>query len=552
MNSLKRNTSVIVVLAFLVGMSVLIGNEKALQAKSGHPDPALTLAVAEGLVENGMRDAALRGEAMVLYEDVLASVTGADSLSRSYQARAHLGLALIHTFDLLDLIPALSNFLGINLSDLLGSLGSLSAAASPAGFQVAATCTPTDFEDYLWTLNALLTNMVAPIAEDFKAALELDPAVTLRLSDAWVTIIPDDPLTPADEAITLDLSGEWDAADTAFFQGALQAILGGLKILAAYDGPLQNFANPAITPDCVPVPGSADWTALFGPYGQLVQGGVERMTESGELLAEGLRALGEGLTLLAGETDDQNNDVIKYEDVGEDGLAPGDTTYPGPDADGTESNHQYDPGEPWGMASVGQLLDSLLGGLLGGGLPVSLSQVSQILTLPVLTGLMNSLSDSAENGTPVDLIPTLLKPLLSSFGMSMTDQELYGLGLPALNLGALYHPPLADFSVFSALTDAAGTVIAEPESGDTAHAWPDASGRVDAPNASLDPNYTFMRDRDAGGNAVGVFGGIILLPVTDPSDFDASGNLIGTVDYLPMMNPQYNSLLTVLGGLLGP
>jgi hypothetical protein len=68
----------------------------------------------------------------------------------------------------------------------------------------------------------------------------------------------------------------------------------------------------------------------------------------------------------------------------------------------------------------------------------------------------------------------------------------------------------------------------------------------------VDPNYTFMRDHDAGGNAVGVFGGIILLPVTDPSDFDASGNLTGTVDYQPMMNPQYNSLLTVLGGLLGP
>jgi hypothetical protein len=542
-------------MALLLAAALGIRNDAVAQATGNKPSQMADQA--DALLRTGLRDNQVRTEALWLYQDVLDSCTSGDAECRPLMARAHLGLGLINTFDFFDLLPALSSLLGIDITSLLGSLSAAAApAAAPAvaaagGGEVwaAGSCSYINIRDYLLTLDEMLSNMLAPSAEHFAAARALDPGVTLTVEDAWVMLAPDDPATPEDESIVLDLSGEWDAADAALFEGVFDALVGGVKIVMSYDGPIQQLVNSSLTPGCAPAPGGAEWTSLFGPYGPLTDGGAERMGQAQERLATGLSALAESFRLFTAETDDQSDDLLRYYDVGKDGLGPGDPGYPGPDADGSEDNGAYDVGEPWGMESVGGLLNSLLGGLLG-GLPMSLSDLSKMLPPAALADMLDSMGDSAENGTPVDLIPTLLKPLLGALGLAGTDQELYAQGLPALNLGALFIPPLPDISVIMPLTDASGVTITEPEAGDTSHTWPDGSGRVDPPNGTVDPAYSFYPDQDGAGNDVGVMGGLILNPVTTPADFDGAGNLIGTVDYEPMMNPRFNSLMGLLGSIM--
>lgn len=554
MNCLRKKMALAIVLALALGLLAQVGEQGRLGAAGKKPDPAALLAQADDLIRGDIRDSNTRTEAFFLYEDVLEIAAGDGALSRHYRAGAQMGLGLINLFDLLDLLPALTTFLGFDLTDLFDLLPfGLSAAGPPPAFHPAQTCTPLDFEDYLWFMDSLLSNMLLPISEHFRLARELDPAVTKIITDAQVTLIPDDPATPEDETAVLDLSGEWDATDMALLQGGLDLLVGGIKLLTSYDGPLQGVVNSTFTPDCTPRSGSEEWTALFGPYGLLVSGGEERMNQAEALFVRGFAGLADGLNGLAWETDDQTDDITRYKDIGKDGLAAGDTAYPGPDADGSEGNRQYDPGEPWGMESAEALISGLLGGVFG-GVPLDLEEMSRLLPLPVLAEVMEAMGRSAESRTPVDLIPTLIKPLLANFGLNFKDQELYALGLPAFNLGALFLPPLADFSVFEGLKDANGVVFTEPETatGDTSHTWPDGSGRVDPSNGTVDPLYSFFQDLDAGGNPVGVLGGLISLPITEPEDFDTDGNLIGEVEYQPMMNPQFNALLTALGGLLGP
>jgi hypothetical protein len=548
----------LVLLAWTGILGIVLVDPGGSRAAGDALDPAQMTDAADALIRTGLRDHQVRTEALWLYEDVLKICTGDDPGSRSLKARAHLGLALIHSFDLFDLLPALANLLGLDLTNIFDLILGIipleepsMASASAAQFQVAQACDPIEFRDYLQTLDELVSNMVGPIADHYAAARELDPGVTLVVENAWAEITPDDPATPEDESMIIDLSGEWDATDACFFQGLMDLILGGVKILTSYDGPFQNLVNTTMTPDCAPLPGSDEWTALFGPYGPLTEGGADRMLKAREHMMSGFYALRDGLDLMVLETDDQSDDVIRYRDVGSDGLGPDDVGYPGPDPDGTEGNGSYDLGEPWGMESLGELMNELLAGLLG-DLPITIEDLSRLLPPPVLAGVMHSLGQSVENSSPVDLILTLIKPLLEALGIGgLTDEMLYSLGLPALNLGALFNPPLPDFSVMEPLKDADGIAYTEPETatGDTSHIWPDGSGRVDPPNGTVDAAYSFSQDLDEQGQPVGVLGGLLLLPITTPEDFDAEGNLIGEVDYQPMMNPEYMVLLTNLAGL---
>ncbi|HUT54347.1 MAG TPA: hypothetical protein VM658_13240 [bacterium] len=548
---MKKNVAAWMTLLLLAAAPAILLLDLGSSQAQG-PAPADLVAAAEAKIRTGINDPETRTEAVWLYEDALDLVKGDDAASRSIKARAHLGLAVINLIDFFDLLPALSNFLGIDILDLFNPSAAAAMTMAGAGGPVrpAAACTAVDFEDYLFFLDRMLTNMLMPTIDHARLARELDPGVTLVVETGMAVLVPDNPATPEDDSMVLDLAGEWDATDAALFQGGLEVLLGGLKLLLSYDGILQSMINPTLSPACQPVPGSDDWTDTFGPYNLIVpDGGEQRMIAAGALMAAGFQAFHEGLELLAAETDDQSDDLVRYYDYGSDGLGPADPGYPGPDADGTEANGAYDPGEPWGMDSIGVLLDSLLGSLLS-GLPFNLSDLSRMLPPPALAALVESMGQSAESGTPVDLVPTLLKPLLPALGLGGTDQQLYALGLPALNLGALFLPPLADLSVISPLTDAAGTPITEPEAADVSHTWPDGSGRVDPPNGTVDAAYSFYQDQDAEGNDVGVMGGLVLTPVTTPADFDAEGNLIGAVEFDPMMNPQFNSLMGLLGALL--
>jgi hypothetical protein len=540
----KKNKFLVAVCA-----AILVVGRGADRAQGASPSDMAD--AAEAMIRTGLSDPETRTEAVWLYEDVLDMVTGDDPASRALRARAHLGLAVINLFDFFDLLPALSSFLGIDLLDLINPAGA--AMAGPAGMaRPAQACTAIDFEDYLWTLDGMLTNMLTPTIYNARMARQLDPAVTLMIESGTVVLVPDDPDVPGDDSLSLDLAGEWDATDAAFFQGALEVLLGGLKVLFSYDGILQSLINPALSPGCNPPTGSDEWTAVFGPYNAIIADGDARMTEARDLLAEGFVAISDALDMLVLETDDQTDDLIRYLDYGEDGLGPGDTAYPGPDADGTEGNGLYELGEPWGMESVGDLLLDLIGGLLGGGIDLDLSEISKLLPPTAFVEVMDALGQSAQSSTPVDLIPTLIKPLLGILGIDFTEQQLYELGMPALNLGALFNPPITDLSVIDPLKDSNGVPYADPEpaGGDTSHVWPDGSGRVDAPNGVPSEVYTFSMDVDEFGQPVGVLGGLILLPDTTGATFDGDGNLIDGMAYDPMMNPDYNALLSTLGALM--
>jgi len=554
MSRAKKKKILLVSLAsmfLLAPLGILLLDRGALRAQG--VTPAEMIDAAEAMIQTAIEDPETRTEAIWLYEDALKNIKGDDQAARSLKARAHLGLALINLFDFFDLLPALSSFLGIDLLDLFSGLGGIIGGAGAGMAQPAALCTPIDFEDYLFTVEQMLKNMLTPFIYHAGMARQLDPNVTLMIDPPGIVeIAPDDPDTPEFDPMRLDLAGEWDATDAAFFEGFFQVLLGALQLLTSYDGIFQSLINPALTPTCTPATGSDDWTAIFGPYNQIVPEGYERMNAAGANLAGGFYAIRDSLELMTLETDDQSDDLVRFLDYGTDGLGPGDAGYPGPDADGTEGNGVYDLGEPWGNESIGVFLADLLGGFLGGGLPLDLGEMSTLLPPSVLAGTMDALGQSAEISTPVDLIPTLIKPLMGALGVGgLTDQDLYGLGLPAINLGAWFNPPIEDLSVLDALKDSNGTPIPdyEPAGTDTAHTWPDGSGRVDVPNGIPGEIYTFSMDvRD--GQSVGVLGGLVLLPITDPGDFDGSGNLIGTVDFTPMMNPQYNAMLFTLGSLL--
>lgn len=562
------------VLATLIGMSALIGCGSDSRMAANIPASPQTAATpsdlanqADAILRTDMTDHQQRTQALFLYRRVLDQTSESNPQDLPLRARANLGIGLVNFYDIFDILPTLLNMLGLNLSDIIGGISSLQQAAAPAGYHgrqngrskalassgvnssLLSCGSVVNFGSYMTTLNSIISNMIIPATDHFGQALADDPNVSIVIESGLIMLSQDKPLTPQDEALALDLTGTWDAGEIGAMNGVLQILLGALKIMSAYDGLLQTLINPAFNPDCSPAPGSPEWVAVFGPYGVLdADGGLDRMTEAGQLLHDGFASMGAAFAFIAAETGDQNNHIIRYWDVGKDGIGPGDPSYTGPDADGTEGNGLYDPGEPWGSASLGDVLNGFVGGLL----PVDLGQLSKGITLPILADFMDTLAVSAQTNAPVDLIQSLAKPLLQALGIgSLNDQALYSLGLPALNLGAPFNPPWLDITFLNPLTDASGNTIVEVEATDDPHTWPAPYTRIDPPNGSIDPKYSFYPDLDESGATIGVMGGLLLFPVTDAGDFDGDGNLIGTVDYRPMVNPEFNAIMTTLGGILG-
>lgn len=152
----------------------------------------------------------------------------------------------------------------------------------------------------------------------------MDPNVSVFVENGFVFLKPDSMVTPGDDSIAIDMSGEWDAGDAGIISGVLDIVVAAFKIFTSYDGLVQSILNPALTPDCTPEPGSADWVELFGPYGVLnADGGQQRMVEAGAALSEAFGLLGFGFGFISLEVDDQNDDIVAYLDCGFDGLCPG-------------------------------------------------------------------------------------------------------------------------------------------------------------------------------------------------------------------------------------
>lgn len=514
---------------------------------------------AEAILRTGLADHQQRTQALFIYNQ--AEIVNDPQIPsyRQTKSRIELGKGLIYFYDVFEVFPALLNMIGVDINSLLSGMrksGSPILANSsqkiiyiqtkPMLLSAKLTCNAADLRDYLPTIDLLVSNMLIRSIGHLKKALAENPDVSIFIENGALLLAPDNTLTPEDESIILDFSGEIDNGDIGVMSGILEILMAFVKILTSYDGFLQAMVNPALNPDCSPVPGTPEWEEIFGVYGTLdSDGGEERMTEAGVALQSALTSIGNSFAFIADETDNQADDIIAYLDCGLDGKCEGDEGYPG--ADEGESNGMYDTGEIWGMASVGKILESMLGSS-----PL-LTQLSGLLNLNLLSNLMRAMSQSVATSAPVDLVQLLLKPLLPALGMSATDQELYAMGFPALNLGAPFNPPWESISILEPLKNSNGETIVESETGigDHAHTWPPPFVRVDPPNGVEDPAYSFYPDTDEAGNTVGVMGGLLLMPITTPDDFDADGNLIGEVDYKPMSNPVFNKIMTILNMILG-
>lgn len=514
---------------------------------------------ADAILRKGLADHQQRTQALFLYNQAETLNNPQDPTYSQIKSRIELGKGLICFYDVFEVLPALLNMIGLDINSLLSGLGESGSPLqgnTPNGTSyikakqmlssARLTCNAADFRDYLPTIDLLASNMLVQSIEHLKNALQENPYVSLFVENGSLVLASDNPLTPEDESIILDFSGEIDNGDIGVMSGMLEILMAVVKILTSYDGFLQALVNPALNPTCSPVPGTPDWEDIFGVYGTLnADGGLERMTEAGLALQSAFSSISNSFSFIASETDDQSDDIIAYLDCGLDGKCEGDEGYPGPDEG--EGNGVYDPGEMWGMASVGKILEGLLGSS-----PL-ISQLSSLLNLNLLSNLMMAMAQSVASSTPVDLVQLLLKPLLPALGMSATDQELYAMGFPALNLGAPFNPPWETIAILEPLKDANGETIVESETGigDQPHTWPAPFVREDPPNGVEDPAYSFYPDTDEAGNTIGVMGGLVLMPITTPDDFDADGNLIGEVDYEPMTNPVFNRIMTILNALLG-
>lgn len=523
-------------------------------------DPGVLCDAADAIVGNNITDHQQRTQALFMYNQVLDLTSDIAPSDRLLKARAHFGLGIINFYDLFDVLPTLLAMLGMNISDLIGGLsspmmmtsglttGKISSPLAETGrISQALSCdNVVNFGAYAGSLVTLFGNMMKPTSDNFMLALRYNPDVSLYVHNAVIRLSTDNPMTPANESIALDLSGEWDAGEVGGVGGALDIFVGALKLVASYDGMLQGIINPAFNPTCNVSPGSPEWESVFGPYGTLsANGGMERMLAAKQAFNEGFQMLGYGFDYIRWETDDQSDDIIRYWDCGTDNLCPGDTGYTAPDADGAENNGKFDIGETWGMAQIGNLLSGLL--------PLPLAELSKGLNPPVLAELLYELSNSVDTGTPVDLTVTLFKPIATVLmGGTPTDLDLYSLSLPALNLGAPFNPPWPSINILNPLKNASGeTVIEPPETEDIEHTWPDGSGRIDPMNGILDEAYQFYPDLDESGNTVGVIGGLLYMADIDfDNDFDSNGNLIVPVKLVPMTNPYFNALLIKIQALL--
>lgn len=514
---------------------------------------------ADAILRKGLADHQQRTQALFLYNQAETLNSPQDPTYSQIKSRIELGKGLIYFYDVFEVLPALLNMIGLDINSLLSDMGQsgsplLGNTPNGTGYIKAKqmlssarlTCNAADFRDYLPTIDLLASNMLVQSIEHLKNAVRENSHVSLLVENGSLVLASDNPLTPEDESIILDFSGEIDNGDIGVMSGMLEILMAVVKILTSYDGFLQALVNPALNPTCSPVPGTPDWEDIFGVYGTLnADGGLERMTEAGLALQSAFSSISNSFSFIASETDDQSDDIIAYLDCGLDGKCDGDEGYPGPDEG--EGNGVYDPGEMWGMASVGKILEGLLGSS-----PL-ISQLSKLLNLNLLSNLMMAMAQSVASSAPVDLVQLLLKPLLPALGMSATDQELYAMGFPALNLGAPFNPPWESIAMLEPLKDANGESIVESETGigDQSHTWPAPFVREDPPNGIEDPAYSFYPDTDEAGNTIGVMGGLLLMPITTPDDFDADGNLIGEVDYEPMTNPVFNRIITILNALLG-
>jgi hypothetical protein len=267
---------------------------------------------ADAILQKGLADHQQRTQALFLYNQAEALNNPEDPTYSQIKSRIELGKGLIYFYDVFEVLPALLNMIGLDINSLLSGLGESGSPllgnnpdstsyikAKQMLSSARLTCNAADFRDYLPTIDLLASNMLVQSIEHLKNALQENPYVSLFVENGSLVLASDNPLTPEDESIILDFSGEIDNGDIGVMSGMLEILMTVVKILTSYDGFLQALVNPALNPTCSPVPGTPDWEDIFGVYGTLnADGGLERMTEAGLALQSAFSSISNSSHLL--------------------------------------------------------------------------------------------------------------------------------------------------------------------------------------------------------------------------------------------------------------
>lgn len=170
---------------------------------------------------------------------------------------------------------------------------------------------------------------------------EADENFSFTIRDLFVIVIHDNPETPGNEAIKINLSGEHDRTDVHFATGGFEAGLGYFNMARAFKGTFDFglrvpdigkfevfslFSHPGtefiLEKELIKeMERDATFLTLVGPGGEE---GKKLLLEARNYFLNAIRDVTRGIELLMNEVDDQSNDLIRYWDCGPDGVCPGD------------------------------------------------------------------------------------------------------------------------------------------------------------------------------------------------------------------------------------
>lgn len=170
---------------------------------------------------------------------------------------------------------------------------------------------------------------------------EADENFSFRVKDLFIVIFHDNPETPGNESIKVNLKGEHDLTDVYFSVAEFQAGLGYFHIARAFKGTFDFglkipdvgefevfslFASPqtefVLEEEIIKeMERDPSFLTLVGPGGE--EGKANLQKARGYFL-QGINDALKAIDLLMKEKDDQSDDIIRYWDCGPDDVCPGD------------------------------------------------------------------------------------------------------------------------------------------------------------------------------------------------------------------------------------
>lgn len=183
----------------------------------------------------GLEHSSVRADMKGLYDEALRI---ADSVSlrpeddRFVRSHAHFGLAMNRLFDVAERLEIIFDEGGV-----LAALRGESSEASVEGRQPYCALF-ADFDALQSIVELLLTTSLTPIIEDFRAALDADPEITMEIKRARYDLGQFSPEAGSNNYV--EFAAVYSAPDIRLLLGGIELIAGALNFLFAYQ---DLFAN---------------------------------------------------------------------------------------------------------------------------------------------------------------------------------------------------------------------------------------------------------------------------------------------------------------------